>query len=135
MKQQNSMQKVVFFTFSDFISGSSGDAINDKKLFEAIPSNYNKIAIYPELKSNKKLPIKSIIKFLGNYFKEIIASNNIIITRGEKLAILPILLNRFFKNKIILRLGCTPLMFVERKAFSENLCFKMGIYTFFQIRI
>ena len=65
-----------------------------------------------------------MMKFLIYYLKEISTSNNTFITRGSKLAILLILFKSLFKNKVIVRLGCTPLMFVERKAFLKNLEFK-----------
>ncbi len=115
-------QKVILFTFSNYFSGNSGDSINDRKLINAIPSDFQKFVIYPKY-INSKIPIRSILKFLVSYFKSILLSNNIIITHGSKLAIVPIILKKFCKNKIILRLGCTPLMFVERQAFSQNLDF------------
>ncbi|MFX0072971.1 MAG: glycosyltransferase [Candidatus Hermodarchaeota archaeon] len=116
--------RIILSTFSNFGSGAYGDAINDRKLFEAIPQNYNKIALFPKYKKNNKVSIKSIIKFYSYYLKWIISGNNIFIIRGPKLAILPILFKRIFKNRIILRSGCTPLMFVERKAFLRNLEYK-----------
>ncbi len=124
LKEKTSKQKVVFFTFAHFESGVFGDAINDRKLFEAIPIDYKKIPIYPKYSTNNRINLKSLKNFIVHYLKEIFASNNIFITRGGKLAILPILLKKIFKNKIIIRLGCTPLMFVERKAFLRNLEFK-----------
>ncbi|MFX1391996.1 MAG: glycosyltransferase family 4 protein [Promethearchaeota archaeon] len=132
MKIKKNNQKVIFCTFANFRAGTYGDAINDRKLYKAIPAKYNKLAIFPLYKKNNKIPIKAILKFYAHYLKEIVISNNIIITRGGKLAILPILLRPFFKNKVVLRLGCTPLMFVERKAFlyKENLLNK--IFYFFE---
>lgn len=122
MKEKKMRQKVILFTFSNYFSGNSGDSINDRKLINAIPSDFQKFVIYPKY-INSKIPIRSILKFLVSYFKSILLSNNIIITHGSKLAIVPIILKKFCKNKIILRLGCTPLMFVERQAFSQNLDF------------
>lgn len=124
MKDKSSKQRVILFTFSHFESGAFGDAINDRKLFKAIPFKYEKIPIYPKYTRNNKINLKSILKFFVNYLKEIVSTNNIFITHGGKLAIFPILLKKIFKNKIVLRLGCTPLMFVERKAFSKNLEYK-----------
>lgn len=122
MKEKKMRQKAILFTFSNYFSGNSGDSINDRKLINAIPSDFQKFVISPKyIKS--EIPIRSILKFLVSYFKSILLSNNIIITHGSKLAIVPIILKRFCKNKIILRLGCTPLMFVERQAFSQNLDF------------
>ena len=124
MKSKNTSQKIIFCTFSNFKSGAFGDAINDRKLFDAIPLNYKKVALFPKYKENNKISLKSVINFYIYYLKEIITSNNIFIIRGPKLAILPILLRKIFKNRIILRSGCTPLMFVEREAFLKNLEYK-----------
>ncbi|MFX1443906.1 MAG: glycosyltransferase family 4 protein [Promethearchaeota archaeon] len=124
MKRKSSMKKIVFCTFSNFRSGAFGDAINDRKLFDAIPPIYKKIALFPKFNKNNKISLKSVITFYGYYIKEIITTNNVFIIRGPKLAILPILLRKFFKNRIILRSGCTPLMFVERKAFLRNIEYK-----------
>ena len=54
MKKKSSKQRVVFCTFSDFKAGNQGDSVNDRKLFNAIPSDYEKIAII--------LNIKKVIK-------------------------------------------------------------------------
>lgn len=121
---KKSNQRILFFTFSDFISANSGDAINDSKLFEAIPTNYEKITLFPKYSKDNKISLASLINFIKNYLKLMFSSHNIIITRGSKLAILPILLRRIFKHKIIVRLGCTPLSFVERKVFLRNKEFK-----------
>jgi len=132
MKDQTSNKGVIFCTFSDYQSNTTGDAINDRKLIKAIPMNYKKIVIYPKYSKNKKVLVKSAIKFFASYLKEIAASDNIFITRGGKLAILPIILNKVFKNKIILRLGCTPLMFVEREAFLKNENFFLKFLYYFE---
>ena len=118
-------QRILFFTFSDFKSANSGDAINDRKLFEAIPINYEKNTLFPKYSKENKISLMSLINFILSYLKLIFSSHNIIITRGSKLAILPILLRRIFKHKIIVRLGCTPLSFVERKFFQRNQEFKI----------
>ena len=123
-KKNSHIRKVVFCSFSNFKSGAHGDAINDRKLFDAIPSHLNKISLYPKYTKENKLIITSILNFIVYYLKEIVNTNRIFITRGSKLAILPILFKKIFKIKILIRLGCTPLMFVERRAFSENLDFK-----------
>jgi len=124
MKRKNTAHKIIFSTFSNFGSGAFGDAINDRKLFDAIPLNYKKIALFPKYNKNNKISLKSALNFFIYYLKEIITSNNTFIIRGPKLAILPILLRKIFKNRIILRSGCTPLMFVERTAFLKNLEYK-----------
>ena len=134
-------QKIIFCSFSNFKTGSYGDAVNDRNLFNVIPSDYRKIALIPEFTKNNKITIKSLISFLEKYLKEVIQSNNIFITRGSKLAVLPILLKKIFKNIIILRLGCTPLMFVEKMAFSNELEYLPQnkilnkIYNFFETHI
>lgn len=125
MKIKKSDQRILFFTFSDFRSANSGDAINDRKLFGAIPINYEKIPLSPKYSKNHKILLTSLISFILRYLKLTFSSHNIIITRGSKLPILPILLRRIFKHKIIVRLGCTPLSFVERKAFLRNLEFNI----------
>jgi len=124
MKRNNTAHKIIFSTFSNFESGAFGDAINDRKLFDAVPLNYKKIALFPKYNKNNKISLKSALNFFSYYLKEIITSNNTFIIRGPKLAILPILLRKIFKNRIILRSGCTPLMFVERTAFLKNLEYK-----------
>ena len=120
MKSLNQKQKIVFCTFSNYESGAFGDANNDRKLFSAIPSIYRKIVLYPKFNPKGKLNFKSRLEFLIYYLNEIFTSKKILITRGSKLAFLPILLRPVFKNKVIIRMGCTPLMFVERMAFSYN---------------
>ena len=117
-------KRVVLFTVSNYESGASGDAVNDRKLMESIPSNYKKILINPKYSEGNKLKLFSILKFFINNVKMNFTSKNIFITHGSKLAIIPILLRKIFKNKIIVRLGCTPLMFVERAAFLKNPDFK-----------
>ncbi len=114
------MKKIVLCTFSNLGSIVYGDAINDSKLYDAIPPSYYKTAIYPSYNKKNKISLKSIIEFYSRYLKEIIRTNTIFIVRGPKLTILPILLNKIWKNRVILRSGCTPLMFVERKAFARN---------------
>lgn len=119
-----SKKKVILFTASNYESGAFGDAVNDRKLIEAIPSIYDRIVINPKYSKGNKLKLFSILKFFINYIKVNLSSNNIFITHGGKLAIIPILLRKIFKNKVVVRLGCTPLMFVERIAFSHNLEFE-----------
>ncbi len=119
MSERISKQKIILCTFSDFTTGS-GSSINDKKLFDALPANYCKIPIYPNYSKNSKLKLKSIKKFYVNYLREIINSKNIFIIRGGKLSLLALISKKIFKNIIILNLGCTTLMFVERKAFVMN---------------
>ena len=115
--------KIVFCTYTDIKSRSSGDAINDFKLYESIPDTFNKTIIYPCYKFNGNINlnvVKSFIRFFKHFIKEIITSNKYFITRGSKLAVFTLIFKRLFKNKIIVRMGCTPLMFVERMAFLEN---------------
>lgn len=38
-------KKVIFCTFSDFKSGNQGDSVNDRKLFNAIPQEFEKVVI------------------------------------------------------------------------------------------
>lgn len=132
MKDKERIQKVVLITFSNYFSGNSGDSINDRKLIDAIPSDFSKFVIYP-IYLNGRIPIKSTLRFLVYYFKGITASNNILIVHGSKLAIFPIILRNFFNNRVIIRLGCTPLMFVERQAFQQNYNFKSKISIFKKI--
>jgi glycosyltransferase involved in cell wall biosynthesis len=119
-----SMNKIVFCTFADIKSANSGDGVNDRNLYNAIPKNYNKIPIYPKYNSNNKISIFSTIKFFRDYLIEIIKTNNVFITRALKLAILPILLRNFFKNKVVVRMGCTPFSYLERQAFRKNIEFR-----------
>lgn len=121
MSQRRFSQKVVFCTFSDFKTGASGDATNDRKLFFSVPPIFDIILISPQRKLNNRLKMYSLIKTLLLYLKEIFSSNNIFITRGHKLAILPIIFKRINGNKVIIRLGCTPSTFVEKQAFLSNL--------------
>jgi glycosyltransferase involved in cell wall biosynthesis len=120
MKKKSPKQRVVFCTFSDFKAGNQGDSVNDRKLFNAIPSDYEKIAIYPEYKEHNKITIKSLFNYFIKYIKEITSSKRIFITRAPKLALFPIILRFLFKNKVIIRMGCTPVVFIERRAFSRN---------------
>lgn len=120
MKKKSSKQRVVFCTFSDFKAGNQGDSVNDRKLFNAIPSDYEKIAIYPKYKESNKIELKSIFNYFIKYIKEIISSKRIFITRAPKLALFPIILRFLFKNKVIIRMGCTPVVFIERRAFTRN---------------
>ena len=113
-------QRVIFCTFSDFKAGNQGDSVNDRKLFGAIPSDYQKIAIYPKYKERNKIDIKSLFKYLIKYIKEIVSSKRIFITRAPKLALLPIILKKLFHNKVVIRMGCTPVVFIERRAFTRN---------------
>ncbi|MFX1260142.1 MAG: glycosyltransferase family 4 protein, partial [Promethearchaeota archaeon] len=80
-----------------------------------------KIALYPRYKGVNKIDLRSLFKYFINYLKEIVCSNRIFITRAPKLALLPILMKKFFfKNKVIIRMGCTPAVFIERRAFTRN---------------
>ncbi|MBA7702346.1 hypothetical protein ES703_111110 [subsurface metagenome] len=124
MKKSSSKQRVIFFTFSDFKAGNQGDSVNDRKLFIAIPQDYDKIAIYPKFTDANKIELKSIFKGFIHYIKEIVSSNRIFITRAPKLALLPIIMNKVFNNKVVIRMGCTPVVFIERRAFIRNLEFK-----------
>ena len=119
-----SINKIVFCTFADIKSANSGDGVNDRNLYNVIPKNYNKIPIYPKYNTNDKISIFSIIKFFRDYLVEIGKENNVFITRALKLAILPILLRKFFKNRVIVRMGCTPFSYLERQAFRSNVEFK-----------
>jgi len=121
MNRKKIYRRIVFFSSLSYEMCSFGDAINDKKLFDAIPSKFNKYTIHLHYLKNNKPNIKSLIILFLQYIKECFTSYNIIITRGAKRAFLPILFKKFLKNKIILRLGCTPLSFVEKKAFSKNI--------------
>ncbi|MHA1931955.1 MAG: hypothetical protein ACW96X_05405, partial [Promethearchaeota archaeon] len=120
MKKRRSKQRVVFSTFSDFKAGNQGDSVNDRKLFEAIPVDYDKIALYPKYRERNRIDIKSLFKYFIKYLSEILSSKRIFITRAPKLALLPIILNHFFNNKVIIRMGCTPVVFIERRAFTRN---------------
>jgi len=120
MKKNSPKQRVVFCTFSDFKAGNQGDSVNDRKLFRAIPSDYEKIAIYPKYKEGNKIDIKSLFKYFIKYVKEIVSSKRIFITRAPKLALFPIILKKLFHNKVVIRMGCTPVVFIERRAFTRN---------------
>jgi len=124
MRKKNQKQRIVFCTFSDFIAGNQGDSVNDRKLFEAIPLKYEKLPIFPKYKDVNKIEIKSIFKYTIKFLKEITSSKRIFITRAPKLAILPIVFNKIFDNRVIIRMGCTPAVFIERKSFFRNLNFK-----------
>ena len=135
------MDRIIYCTFSDYSSKSSGDAVNDRKLYDSIPLKLNKSIIFPTFSSSNRINIISLVKFIKNYIKEILSTDSIIITRGSKLAIIPILLRKLLKKITIVRLGCTPLMFVEREAFLKNSEFdkkyslKMGIIIKFEYLI
>ncbi|MFX1303236.1 MAG: glycosyltransferase family 4 protein [Promethearchaeota archaeon] len=120
MKKNSAKQRVIFCTFSDFEAGNQGDSVNDRKLFRAIPSAYEKIALYPKYKEVNKIEIKSLFKYFIKYLNEIVSSNRIFITRAPKLALFPIILKKLFNNKVIIRMGCTPVVFIERRAFARN---------------
>lgn len=120
MKKQNFKQRIIFCTFSDFKAGNQGDSVNDRKLFGAIPSNYDKVAIYPKYVTTNKIDIKSLFNYFIKFLKETITSKRIFITRAPKLALLPIIMNKVFNNKVIIRMGCTPAVFIERRAFTRN---------------
>ena len=119
MNEKNS-KRVLFITFSNIDTARFGDAVNDKKFFEALPDFYNKIPIYPSYTKNNKIPLKSVRRFIVSYLKALSKSYGIVVTRGNRLAFLPILLKKFYKYKVFVNLGCSPLWFVERKAFSTN---------------
>ncbi len=120
MKKNSVRQRIVFCTFSDFKAGNQGDSVNDRKLFGAIPSEYTKVVLYPNYKSVNKIDVKSLFKYSIKYLNEIVSSNRIFIIRAPKLALLPIILKKIFNNKVIIRMGCTPAVFIERRAFSRN---------------
>jgi glycosyltransferase involved in cell wall biosynthesis len=120
MKNPNPKPRIVFCTFSDFKAGNQGDSVNDRKLFRAIPSDYEKVAIYPKYKETNKIDIKSLFKYFIKYIKEVVSSKRIFITRAPKLALFPIILRKFFSNKVVIRMGCTPVVFIERRAFTRN---------------
>ena len=120
MKKNSPKQRVVFCTFSDFKAGNQGDSVNDRKLFKSIPSDYEKVAIYPKYKEHNKIDIKSLFRYFIKYIKEITSSKRIFLTRAPKLALLPIILKFLFNNKVIIRMGCTPVVFIERRAFTRN---------------
>ncbi|MFX1391350.1 MAG: glycosyltransferase [Promethearchaeota archaeon] len=120
MKKKNSKQRVIFCTFSNFIAGNQGDSVNDRKLFAAIPLEYEKIPLYPNYKGDNEIDIKSLFSYFIKFIKEIVSSKRIFITRAPKLALLPVFLKKFFKNRIIIRMGCTPVVFIERRAFARN---------------
>lgn len=120
MKKESFRQRIVFCTFSDFKAGNQGDSVNDRKLFGAIPSNYEKIAIYPRYIKVNKIEIKSLFNYFIKFLREIVSSRRIFITRAPKLALFPIIMKKLFKNKVIIRMGCTPAVFIERRAFSRN---------------
>ena len=124
MKKSSSKLRIIFCTWTDFKAGNDGGSVNDKKLFRAIPSDYDKIAIYPKFTDTNKIELKSIFKGFIHYIKEIVSSNKIFITRAPKLALLPIIMNKVFNNKVVIRMGCTPVVFIERRAFFRNLEFK-----------
>lgn len=114
------MKTITFCVFSDLLKKSSGDSVNDNKLFEAIPSSYNIEKLYPRYDKRGKLNIISITKYLIYYFRSIFLGNRIFLTRASKLAFFPTLFRRVFNLKVIIRSGCTPVMFIERKVFSKN---------------
>ncbi len=120
MKKNILRQRIIFCTFSDFKAGNQGDSVNDRKLFGAIPNEYEKIALFPNYKEVNKIDVKSLFKYFIQFLKEIVSSNRIFITRAPKLALLPILMNKIFNNKVIIRMGCTPVVFIERRAFARN---------------
>ncbi|MHA1284635.1 MAG: glycosyltransferase [Promethearchaeota archaeon] len=114
-------KKVIFCTGSNFKDGNSGDAVNDHKLFDCISNDgYEKIVIYPKYNSFGSLNLISLLIFFFKYLKNLIGFEKIIITRALKLALLPVLLKNFFKTKIIVRMGCSPFVFIERQAFLKN---------------
>jgi len=120
MKKKTVRRRLIFCTFSDFKAGNQGDSVNDRKLFGAIPSNFEKIVLYPNYIGVNKIDLKSLFKYFIRYINEIVSSNRIFITRAPKLALLPVILKKIFNNKIIIRMGCTPVVFIERRAFARN---------------
>jgi len=122
--KNSSFKRIFFITFSDFESGTNGESVNDRKLFQAIPDEFFKFALYPKYSKNKKVKVSSFFKFFTKYLKIITISHNILITRGIKLSIIPLFFQRLFKNKIILNLGCSPMWLIERKAWESNIEFK-----------
>jgi len=118
--------KIIFCTFSDIKSANAGDAVNDIKLYNAISNKYKKITLFPNYIEKNRLKIKSLIRFSVSYLKENFGSGKLFITRSSKLAIFPILFKPLFKNKIIIRLGCGPLGFIENQAFNMNNEYKIS---------
>ncbi len=127
MKKKIYRRKIIFCPTSNFDLGNSGDSVNDRKLFDCIPDHFKRIALFPKYNEHNKIMLKSYFTFFFQYLWEILNSDNIFITRGSKRAILPILTKKILRNKVILRLGCTPLMFVERMALEKNPQYKSEI--------
>jgi glycosyltransferase involved in cell wall biosynthesis len=120
MKKKISKQRIIFCTFSNFKAGNQGDSVNDRKLFAAIPSEYEKIPLYPNYKRDNEIDIKSLFSYFIKFIKELVSSKRIFITRAPKLALIPVFLKKIFKNRVIIRMGCTPVVFIERRAFARN---------------
>lgn len=112
--------QIVFCSYSSITRGNHGDSINNKKLYNALPSCFKIKALSPKETVNNKVNLKSLMKFIFNYLLNVIKPNNIFIIRGSKLSLIPVLFKKISGNKVIVRLGCTPLMFVEKMAFKMN---------------
>ena len=125
MKKIFSKPQIVFCSYSSITKGNHGDSINNKKLFNTLPSCFKIIALSPKETINNKVNLKSLLKFIFNYLLNVIKPNNIFIIRGSKLSIIPVLIKKVIGNKVIVRLGCTPLMFVEKMAFKKNIEYKV----------
>lgn len=80
-----------------------------------------------------KIELGSLLRFILKYVGEIISLKNSFITRAPKLGLLPIIFKKLFRHKIIIRMGCTPFVFIERQAFFKNVDFKPKISFFKKI--
>ena len=119
-KKNPNKYKIIFCCYSNLINNNYGNTNNNRKLYNSISSSQKITSIFPIRDSQDNITFKSLKDFLFKYLKEICKSERIIITRGLKLAFIPVLLRHFFKNKIVVYLGCTPINFVERNAFEKN---------------
>lgn len=126
MKKYRIKNKVIFITFSNLKSPSNGESVNDKKFYNAIPLDYQKMAIYPNYSKNDFVSYIDFFDFIKKYLKVIFSLNIIIITRGIKLSIIPLILKRFIPKKIVINLGCSPLWLVERRAWESNPEYKLN---------
>lgn len=112
--------KVVYLSFANVESGNLGDANNDRKLIDVIPPQFDIKILSPKRDQNQKLQFMSLVRTLLNILRAIVLGHRIFISRGHKLAFFPIITKKIFNNKVIVRLGCTPLTYVEEQAFSKN---------------
>ena len=114
-------QTVIFNTFSNLNKVAYGDSVNDLKLIKALESNYSVIKLFPFRNKSNKITLKEIFLYFIKFLRLLLKRENIFISRGAKLS-LPVLLGkRILKNKIILRLGCTPFMFIEKASMLRSI--------------